>query len=309
MERLLKRYLAEHGEPFIDAEWIDWMINLMQKGEWVKATWRQSLAAVSALVDLDEPILERLQKASTDGVRSRGLRRRTKHISTRAKDRVARAMKGYCRTASPIPERLEMWLEAGEATGLRPAEWENAQLTAGKDDRWVLRVKNAKHSHGRGHGKYREIRIESEVTLAAVRHHLELIHDYISARPDREFRHYYNSCRAALKRINKNLPKKETKLCLYSTRHQFKNNARAAGLTYHEIANLMGHASTRTAQKHYGRTRAAGGRFDVRPNCEPENQIRGPMSDSRNDLNDNSMPEAEEASKPGLQRGDKGPTP
>ena len=47
------------------------------------------------------------------------------------------------------------------------------------------------------------------------------------------------------------------KITLYSARHQFAADAKAAGLSKAEIAALMGHRSIETAGEHYGR-RSAG---------------------------------------------------
>ena len=78
--------------------------------------------------------------------------------------------------------------------------------------------------------------------------------------------HYRNTRRA----LNRAYQRAGTRgPSLYSARHQFKINARAAGISAWDLAYLMGHASTITAQCHYGRGRAQISAFTVAPAPAP----------------------------------------
>lgn len=273
VEQLISRFHRENGAPDALAVFVDWLIRRKRSGDFAKRTWRAYRAAVVAYLRDDE-LRQRLLAEPPDGARTGGTRRRTKHVSAAARERLAKEATARCRSAERMADRLQAWIDAGEATGLRPAEWGNARLIERAGGQLVLVVMNAKHSHGRGHGEYREIALLSESAVTAVRHHLAWIESYLAAKPDREFRHYYESCRRGLIRLNRALPKSAPRLSLYSTRHQFKINAREAGVARTELAYLMGHASTGTAQRHYGRPRAKGGGFSVCADGEPDNPIR-----------------------------------
>ena len=94
-----------------------------------------------------------------------------------------------------------------------------------------------------------------------VRHHLALLR----ARQNEgmRFEDHYQNTRRALSRAYRAAGCRGP--TLYSGRHQFKVNARAAGVSDWDLAYLMGHASTTTAQSHYGRSRAQVGTFTVAP--------------------------------------------
>lgn len=83
--------------------------------------------------------------------------------------------------------------------------------------------------------------------VAVVRRHRALIESYLATKPGREFHHYYEACRKGMIWQNQSLPKSAPSLSLYATRHQFRVNARLAGIGRTEVAYLMGHASTGTA--------------------------------------------------------------
>ena len=80
--------------------------------------------------------------------------------------------------------------------------------------------------------------------------------------------------------------KRKVRYTLYSSRHQFCANAKAAGASKEEIAALMGHRSVETAGEHYARKRSGrAGELCVKPDeasvalVESFNQ-KGPSSHS-----------------------------
>lgn len=269
--QLGERFLRENPDPTFHVA--DWLIERKRAGQFAKRTWRVYRAALVAHLSEGDPARQRLLDEPPDGARAGGVRRRTKLVSEKARQRLAKDS-SHCRDAERLAERLDAWIAAGIATGLRPMEWSGTRLYRDDDGCVVLRVKNAKYSHGRGHGQYRFLALRSQEAQEAVLRHMRYAETYIRAKDGREFRHYYESCRRGLIRLNRGLPKSAQRISLYSTRHQFKINARAAGVDRVELAYLFGHASTGTAQRHYGRPRARSGGFGVSAHGEPEHQIR-----------------------------------
>ncbi|WP_297392080.1 site-specific integrase [Acidiferrobacter sp.] len=154
------------------------------------------------------------------------------------------------------------WMEAGIRTGLRPGEWAQATLdhpTPG--GRAVLTVPNAKHTNGRGHGVLRRIALLTPETEEWVRRHLALLRE--RQIQGISFTTHYRNTRRALNRAYQRAGTRGPSL--YSARHQFKTNARAAGISAWDLAYLMGHAATSTAQCHYGRGRTQTSAFTVAP--------------------------------------------
>lgn len=290
--QLWRRFAGEHDGPQTQSAFVDWLILRKRSGDFAKRTWRVYRAAVVSQMEEGHPLRKRLEAESSDGARTGGTRRRTKHVSPLARERIRNEATKHCRPAERMADRLQAWIEAGEATGLRPGEWANATLIETPDGVDVLVVRNAKHYKDRAHGDSRQIALLSESVTAAVRRHLKFIAAYIEAKPGREFRHYYESCRKGLSRLNLSLPKSVPHLSLYSTRHQFKINAREEGVDRTELAYLMGHASTGTAQRHYGRARAGGSSFGVCADGVPDNPIRQTHRELMNALSDLSMPDS-----------------
>ena len=86
---------------------------------------------------------------------------------------------------------------------------------------------------------------------------------------------YYNGVRLTIHRIVRDIfPNRRKYPSLYSTRHQFAANLKAAEFTKCEIAALMGHAVDTTATMHYGRKRHGSGSFGVKPAADEVARIR-----------------------------------
>jgi len=157
------------------------------------------------------------------------------------------------------------WLIAGLWTGLRPSEWEHAQLIAPAR----LQVANAKATQGRAHGSHRIIELTqlTDSEMQIIQFHLDQVQQAKSHPSDEHssgFEKFYSQCRAGLYEITRALwPTRKRHITLYSARHQFAANAKFNGLSLEQIAALMGHASIDTATMHYGRRSAGQGGIKV----------------------------------------------
>lgn len=261
-DRFIEKVKSGHPEDMAT-----WLINMKRSGTISKSTWRLYRASLKPI--LRGRALKMLEDEPPDGARPRGERKRTKSVNDHHFERLKQALSERCQQNGVVAERLTTWIHAGITTGLRPMEWEHANLNGS-----VLLVRNAKHSHGRAHGDFREIQLCTEEAVKVVGRHLDLAQEYMQAKHGRTFRSYYTACRGALARVNRTLPKSVPRIALYSARHQFKINAKKDGVNRDDLAYLMGHAVTGTAQRHYGRPGAKGGSFAVRAYGKPDNPIR-----------------------------------
>lgn len=144
-----------------------------------------------------------------------------------------------------------IWLMASAFTGLRPCEWWQSRL-----DGRVLVVENAKATNGRGRGAERMLRIEDDDVAAIVAAMLDVASTF-------EYEAIYHTCRKHLARtVRKLWPNRRRYPTLYSGRHQFAADAKSVG-SLRDVAALLGHASERTASRHYGRRRYGSGRLAV----------------------------------------------
>lgn len=168
-------------------------------------------------------------------------------------------------------------LLASEFFGLRPFEWGSANWVY--NQRLGLRVKNAKYSQERSHGRYRTIWTSVSSVEEATSEELQ------SIQAAELLITYFSSMSGGMKQVERELFKarqylsqlyrtnvffkkqsKYNRITLYSARHQFAANAKKAGLSSTEIAALMGHGSTLTSQESYGRRSYGNGRkFSVKP--------------------------------------------
>lgn len=147
---------------------------------------------------------------------------------------------------------LDLWLRASRLTGLRPSEWEWADLIEVEGEP-ALRVKNGKATHGRGNGETRTLILEqlTEEEVDSIRELNEMIVGYVTEIP---FDKLQNLLRLYLRRVGRACLGKRPKYpCLYSLRHQFAADAKLSGASKQEVAAMLGHASDATAGKHYAR--------------------------------------------------------
>jgi len=143
------------------------------------------------------------------------------------------------------------WLMASLATGLRPCEWRDATVVAGK-----LRVNSAKTTHGRSHGATRTIDLtNSPMELRQVERFIGLV----QATGKDRFRDMYNGVRNHLRKVaRREFPGREKFVTLYTARHVFAARAKSTfGREW--VAALMGHGALETAARHYAPSRHARG--------------------------------------------------
>lgn len=135
------------------------------------------------------------------------------------------------------------------ATGCRPAELEHGVRVQLRDGCLSVRIQGAKVTEVTGH-EWRELYLDQD--SGAGRALLELLGDRKAIHVQR-----------GAKRLGKDIEAIRGKLGLrglsaYSFRHQTSADAKSAGMTTEEIAQALGHVSTRT-QKAYGTARQSRG--------------------------------------------------
>ncbi|HEN3280837.1 TPA: phage integrase N-terminal SAM-like domain-containing protein [Yersinia enterocolitica] len=200
------------------------------------------------------------------------------------------------------------FIKANLLTGLRPIEWidtsfynyihkdfKSSHYKINIDNRYssspALCVKNAKTTHGRGNGEYRDI-IFNDIdisSLAHIVHFKDLIDSALHRNPspdkkkiaERLFHQAQETLRKALKKIgygnNDKMPS------LYSTRHQCVADAKNSGLNQTEIAALFGHWSPDTAKIHYGKKIHGINKLKISPSVESINAVKITKSKLEND--------------------------
>ncbi len=270
VRELGKRFDREAGgvATGLAAVWpafIDWLVG--RKPELSASTWRQYKAAVihtsvrlARQHQATVPGLEATLLLATEmqtGARPKG-RATSAHKHKRFPEQDLTAILDHLqRSPSRYALTLMLFLRAGLLAGLRPAEWAAAEITEEHGFSMVLKVRNAKDSHGRAHGPYRHLRWRSMVeadrqaimaTLSASRMVLEA--EGMDAFTKALQRLLRETCQALW-------PRRKHGYTLYDCRHDFSARAK---LVYNpaEVAALMGHASDETATRHYGRKPSGG---------------------------------------------------
>ena len=274
VQQLIRRYRKATGRGGV-AGLIEWITQKRCAGEFSGSTWRQYRAALETILGgmgVDTSVLR--GDAAPKGAagepalpvappRNGGCPRRRARPVKAVGITGRRALQGACRhLAAATQEDIMAWMEAGIRTGLRPGEWAQATLDhPNSGGMAVLTVHNAKHTNGRGHGVLRRLALLTPETEEWVRRHLALLRERQTQ--GISFATHYRNTRRALNRAYQRTGTRGPSL--YSARHQFKTNARAAGISAWDLAYLMGHASTITAQCHYGRGRTQTSAFTVAP--------------------------------------------
>jgi integrase len=162
------------------------------------------------------------------------------------------------RSKSKLGSFVADWLEAGLLTGLRPCEWAKARVGEGK-----LFVVSAKYAPWRSHKRHRIIDIaqfDSEQVAIVTRMAME-------GEAMQEYHTYalmQRRAAATLRTACLSLwPSGSRLYCLSGMRHQCTSHCKAS-MTPSEVAALLGHSSSRTATRNYGR-RTGAWPLDVRP--------------------------------------------
>lgn len=273
--RIIQRYEIEKGRQFdtpID-EFRHWL-NGDFFTELDRATRRQYRAALSFYMETNYPRYKGIAAPRPYVRHDPPLPKRTSALKKKYVDE--RRFASYLASIDEGDNYngiARVMMIAGVAFGLRPQEWFDAEIVADGDGTRLI-VRNAKHTNNRGHGEQRTLWIDAAVhrhSLEAAAELVQLLKDLWFIESDRLRREgldgtdefatakikekIVRQAGAALRRTLIRLRMKGA-FTLYSARHQFAANAKAAGLSLVEIAALMGHASTETASTHYGKRRA-----------------------------------------------------
>ncbi len=159
---------------------------------------------------------------------------------------------------------LTLWLKASRLTGLRPSEWEHADLTNIYSTP-ALVIRNAKATNGRANGDERTLVLDllTKDELEAIQDMVEMVEGFSTEMP---FSQLQEICRTYMKRAARDCFGKRQKYpTLYSNRHQFSADAKFSGLSKAEVAALLGQASDETAGNHYARKSSGESAIKVSP--------------------------------------------
>jgi integrase len=182
------------------------------------------------------------------------------------------------------------WLQSAIITGLRPQEWETAQL-----DGFKLIVKNAKNTNGRCFSSHRTLDLSqiSEEDYDDIETFISQLNLHVREN-NNNFEYVYKQCRNRLYKVTRKLwPGRDKYPALYTGRHQFSANAKR-NQNREEVAALMGHKNDATATEHYGKRRHGEEKTDmVRPDPNEVAQVERVFS----------MPNFDESATPQIDRG------
>ncbi len=261
---ILHRYYRETGLQWEDGpmEFAQWVTE--QQALWKKSTWRISRLAVTEFLLLAGAPHEAIDLIRSEpnppsiapGVfltrRVRGLpdddlNALVDLLGNPAVRRRHRIRKGQ------YDRLLACFLRANVLVGLRPSEWEDADLREDPDSPsgQSLLVQNRKNTNGRGNGDCRLLHL-SPAAVEPVQRLLE------------ERKGFYLGCcewanlqMGMMKRLQevRGLVTQKS-YTLYSTRHRFVSAAKKEGVPPKDMADMMGHGSIKTVRKHYGKRRA-----------------------------------------------------
>jgi hypothetical protein len=157
-----------------------------------------------------------------------------------------------------------LWFFAGVLTGLRPTEWQRAELGINEAGSPILIVRNAKNTNGRAHGARRTLILAqmSESNIALIAAHIQRAQVFSNMGA---FESYYYNCRRLLRLVADRLwPRRIKHPTLYTARHVFSGDAKQS-FDRIAVAAMMGHASVDTAYEHYGKRHSGSGGMGVAP--------------------------------------------
>lgn len=260
--RLLERFWREEGggSPAAFAAWLVGLKPSLTQSSWrvYRQAGRAALAAVPggavglAVLDAEtaghEPRRRRDQPRRTSGLKR-------KRIPKEDLDRLEAWLRRFSRSRHAAA--AADWLVATVATGLRPAEWQEADLVETPSlvhpggMRVALRVANAKATNGRANGEARTIDVSSfrPSTLAAVARMAAAGRLWGE---DGAFGQMQAACSGVVYHACQAIWGGAKRYCLYSARHQFLANAKRY-CSPAQVSALAGHTVTDTAFSSYGR--------------------------------------------------------
>jgi integrase len=245
---------------------VEWCV-LHHLPTWSQGTWRMHRCGYRLLLErlakagrLSE---ERLALLLDKMLTSRGLNKaeRVKKTSSRRKkvvtpehiDQIEVLTKEF---SAKWGEALVIWLRAAVVTGLRPNEWQSAELRD-EGGRLILKTENFKHNEHRSYDTHREIDLSTipEGVVVFVEKQVNIVKGMLD---EGMMDAYYQGCSSLLYWCNKKIwPRRKANITLYTGRHQFSANAKADGTVSDvERAAMMGHKTTRTSTERYGRAKS-----------------------------------------------------
>jgi hypothetical protein len=266
--RLLRAAERTLGRPWMDDPRAAIDFHATRRSGLARPTWRQYRAALAWFFQQEGmPELSTYVRSLNQSVCLRRTRRtsaqKSKHLPLR---KLTCLIEVLGRGRSRYDRIIGLWLLANYYVGLRPEEWWSAGLVEPRK----LRVRNAKGSQNRTFGIHRTLLLDS---FTDEEMHVVLEFLAIVAGSDRET--LYEACRKRLLKINRELwPRAKRHVTLYTGRHQFAADHKAARVSRVELAALMGHGSTLTAGRHYARPGRGRGRVRVRPSPEDIDRVR-----------------------------------
>lgn len=252
----------------LDEGFIHWLES--RKKDWVPTSWRANKSSMIEYFKINKypELVELLMSIGSEGCKpTRGntnTSSRKKKSITKNEEELIIADLSRRKSSNWAQITLSIF-RAGILVGLRPIEWISAtmiydmKLEDGTIAKHVLRVKNAKHTNGRSHGKYRHLILDdfTPKELKSVTNQISAAKRIYGKDGFKTYENYLSSCDTELRRtISKLFPRAKKKITLYSCRHQFSANLKQAGYSRIKIATLMGHAVDDTASEHYGRKRS-----------------------------------------------------
>ncbi len=248
----IQEWTAEGGYPFTD--WLPrrYLAPGPDQRPLSKASWRLYRAAlVFAANQQGYPEIAARIALIAGGVKKSMRQGRVKHLKPADWEQMLQLV----RERSDMPGTLILFLQASMLTGLRPSEWQRAELVC-LSDKPALLVQNAKQSNGRSHGQTRTIVLAgmSQSAIDLIGRQIDHVHQKLLDLGS--WTALYLQLKFSLRHaIRERWPDPIKRPTLYIARHLFAANAKAAGRSKEEVAALMGHASDETATQHYGRRR------------------------------------------------------
>lgn len=244
---------------------VDWCIK-NHATSWASSTWRMTrlgyeMVLKQLLQQQKVPVSDANSSlAKLSAVVALKKSERTKKTSARRKKNLTESqfleIQSYVQgKGNKWGKALLVWLLAGVATGLRPNEWQTAQLNE-KDGRLLLTSENFKANEVRSYAKERTIDLTQlpERYIVAIKEHLKTV-EFVKSKGLYEV--YAKGCADLLRLCNKKLwPHRKANVTLYTGRHQFSANAKANNqCDEKERAAMMGHKTTTTSRERYGKKR------------------------------------------------------
>ena len=267
-QRLLRAAERALGRSWMDDPRAAIDFHAARRSDLARPTWRQYRAALAWFFEQEGmPEWCNYVRSLNQSVCLRRARRtsaqKSKHLPlrklTRLVEVLGRGRGGYDRI-------IGLWLLANYYVGLRPEEWWSAELVEPRK----LRVRNAKASQNRTFGAHRTLLLESFTG-----EEMQVILEFLAIVGGSDRETLYQACRKRLLNINHELwPRAKRHVTLYTGRHQFAADHKAARISRIELAALMGHGSTLTAGRHYARPGRGRGRVRVRPSPEDVDRVR-----------------------------------